>query len=233
MKTYLPMLSASFLALFSAAPAADFTSTYVGGTRDWNLGTSWTTPGAPGTFPINGSPSPTYDAIQNSGVLTVNVPIAIQKFNLVGGTLQGAQTLTLGDVLTMENGTITGAGVIQASGGMTLSTGNTKTFTGGRTINLAGGSTWSAGTINAGDGAVFNNAGTFTATNNNTFFQNGIGGAEAQFNNTGTFIKDVGTATTLFSGNVGWGNARFNNSGMVEVRTGTLALDGTGTHAAG
>ncbi len=197
MNTHRTLLTAAALLVSQAASAADFTSTYVGGTRNWSDPASWTTPGAPaGTFPNNGSPSPTttFDAVQSSGTLTVDVPITIQALTLNNGTNRGAGSLlTLNDTFSWNGGTIDGTGTIQVGGSILLA-GGTKSLA-ARTISLGGNSNWSSGDMSADSGAqIINEADkTFTTSfdgkcdqttvtasafvNNGIFTKSGAGGA--------------------------------------------------------
>ncbi|MBL9116015.1 MAG: hypothetical protein JNJ83_13495, partial [Verrucomicrobiaceae bacterium] len=167
----------------------------------------------------------------NGGGVYFNADTSTASLTVSSGELGGSAVVTAAST-TWSGGTLTGTGRLEVTDNLIMN-GTDRTMRGGRVVKSNTAATWSGGTINAAEGAVFNNAGTFTATNNNTFFKNGIFGNDPQFNNTGTFIKDVGTGVTLFSNNTGYGTPQFNNSGIVEVRTGTLALDGVGTHAAG
>jgi hypothetical protein len=50
----------------------------------------------------------------------LDTPITIQKFTMTGGTLNGAQKLTLNDLLTFSGGTMDQAGTVNANGGATF-----------------------------------------------------------------------------------------------------------------
>jgi hypothetical protein len=91
-----------------------------------------------------------------------------------------------------------------------------------RTVNNSGTATWSAGSIQVGQGATFNNIGSFNNTFDGNYNFNLGGTAGATFNNPGQFTKSGGTGTTSIS-------AFFNNSGTVNVNSGTLNLSGGGT----
>jgi RHS repeat-associated protein len=135
MNTHRTLLTAAALLVSQAASAADFTSTWNGTTGNWTDTSKWSTPGAPGTFPNNGSPSPTYDAVQSGGTLTVDLlgGITIQKFTLNRATMTAANDITFKDLLTVAapgpvtsvdfgpQNTLNGVGVIQATGGIAWS----------------------------------------------------------------------------------------------------------------
>ena len=115
-------ICAASIAAFCTADAADFTSTWTGGSALWSAFANWNTPGAPaGTFPNNGAF--TYDAIlSNGGTITLDQNIVIQKFTLSSGTLAGNFNLTLNDNLTWTGGSMVGTGTTSVAGtGSTIS----------------------------------------------------------------------------------------------------------------
>src|SRR5205085_212113 len=144
--------------------------------------------------------------------------ILASNFEQSAGVLDGGGTLGVTSLLNWTGGTVMGTGVTNVSGSFVLA-GNTKTFT-QRTINNAGAATWSGGIISVGQGALFNNTGTFTNTFDGMYTFN-LGGT-AVFNNPGVFTKSAGAGTTSIS-------APFMNSGTVNVNTGTVALSGGGS----
>ena len=84
-----------------------------------------------------------------------------------------------------------------------------------------------AGAILSGSGNIFmwydvvlNNPGAFVVQHDGTIARQA---GQPRFNNTGTFLKSAGVGTTTVS-------VAFDNSGTVEVRAGTLAFSGGGTH---
>lgn len=132
--------TAALLGVFvSHATAADFTSTWNGTNGNWSDTTKWSTPGAPGTFPNNGSPSPTYDAVQSGGVLTVDVGggITLQKFTMGQATLTLTNPLTLNEQLTLSAPAPANSNKVV-----------TQTINGASTMNVTGPMSWSA-TFNA------------------------------------------------------------------------------------
>ncbi|MBL9146924.1 MAG: hypothetical protein JNM99_24790 [Verrucomicrobiaceae bacterium] len=223
-------LVTGFAFILGSARAADFTSTWNGGSANWSLGANWTTPGAPGTSPNNGGS--TYDAIQNGGTITLDQNITIQKFTLSGGILTGANTLTLNDTLSWSGGTMDTAGITNAYGGMTLSGGANKTIL-GRTVNNGDGTnaataTWTGGFIDLRSGGIFNNQTNAIFT---TDFNGAIvsGSGASTFNNEGTFIKSGGTGPTTIGDGYSAIPVLFNNSGTAKVMTGFLNLGTGGT----
>ncbi len=225
MNTHRTLLTAAALLVSQAASAADFTSTYVGGTRNWSDPASWTTPGAPaGTFPNNGSPSPTttFDAVQSSGTLTVDVPITIQALTLNNGTNRGAGSLlTLNDTFSWNGGTIDGTGTIQVGGSILLA-GGTKSLA-ARTISLGGNSNWSSGDMSADSGAqIINEADkTFTTSFDGKCDQTTV--TASAFVNNGIFTKSGAGGGSSGNTSTNFGCA-FNNNGVANVNAGTLRL---------
>ena len=200
--------------------AADVTSTWNVGAGNWGVNGNWINAPAIGGFPNNGNGGvATYDAVlANGSTITLDQNTTIQKFTLSSGTLTGGFNLTLNDNLSWTGGTMSGSGITNADGGISLVGGGTRVLI-GRTLNNALGQSatlsGASATLNVGSGAVFNNLGTFLAQNNQAFANNG--GAASTFNNPGTFTRNTGTGT--FS--IGF-NGVFNNAGTVNVQTGTL-----------
>jgi hypothetical protein len=93
-------------------------------------------------------------------------------------------------------------------------------LSGGRTLENGETILWSAGFLTMGGATITNRAGALF--DNLTAVTVNSGGGN-RFDNAGAFRKSVhaGTATWLVT---------FNNSGLVEIETGTLALDGAGTN---
>ncbi len=201
------------------APAADEIAIWDGSTGAWDDASRWSTT----AYPDNGNGGVgTYDAVVNGGSVDVNLSVTIEKFDLTGGSLLGMSMLTANDILTWTGGTMTGAGITQADGGIQMS-GTTKSLNAGRILNNAGSATWSEGNINSGGGGTLENqaTGSFTvdATSDLSFSYN-QGGARSQFNNAGTFHKNGGSAASF--------SAEFNNTGTANVNDGELTLSGGG-----
>jgi hypothetical protein len=217
--------------------AADVISTWNGSTGNWTDATRWS---SNPQFPNNGNGGFTYDAIINSGTLTLDQNITIEALNLTGGTLTCAAatnfTLTLNDLFTRTSGTIGGPGTVLATDGITISSGNSKTLGNGgntgRTLTNSGVANFSGGSLlisssgGANPGSLLQNNGTFNATDGASISNNNFGGSAGRFTNAGTFNKSgTGTTTSI--------SAQFNNSGTVNVDQGTLELSGSSTHTGG
>jgi len=231
MRRSLPLLLAlsGWTLLLSAGLAADVTSTWNGTTGNWSDATRWNNSPSVLQFPNNGNGGFTYDAIINSGTVTLDLSVVVEAFTIGGGILSGSNDLTTNQLTTFNYGTMSGAGTTFAAGGLTLGTNGSKTLDGGRTLVNQATATWSDGQINlnssgAADSGIFINAlgGVFNNSFNGSLLVSSFGGdtgVNARFDNLGTFRKSGGTGTTAI-------DARFNNTGTVEVQTGTLDLPG-------
>jgi hypothetical protein len=196
--------------------------TWIGSSGNWSDATQWD---SNPRYPNNGQPSAgdVYDAIlANGGTINLDVPITIQNFLLSNGSITGSNNLTINDEFVWSGGTLGTGGITNANGGIVFA-GGAVTLNSG-TLNNASGqmATMSASgaTLTIGNGAVFNNNGTFLAQKDNPGAGFSILGANGVFNNTGTFTRDT-TNGFFFIG------SQFNNSGVVNVNTGTLGLIGS------
>ncbi len=164
----------------------------------------------------------------DNGDLTVNAPVSVPNFTLTGGTQNGPSTLTVTGAFNWTGGDLDGSGATTVAPGATLSlTGsNSKNLTNDHVLNNQGTGTWTGtGEFDGNVNPTFNNSGTFTAASDTNF--NGNGGGGFVFNNSGTFTKtsQSATGTTLIIFNL------LNNAGTVDVNSGILSLNGTGTES--
>jgi hypothetical protein len=152
---------------------------------------------------------------------------ASSTYAQTAGTLAGTGTLTVAGRLAWSGGTMSGSGLTVANGGLALSGPANKVLS-QRTITNTATATWTdTGNFVLGGGATFiNQAGATFDIQNNAVLGYGAGTAP-RFNNAGTFRKSAGTGTTTLGGSV-----VFTNTGTVEVRTGTLFLQGVFTNFA-
>ena len=163
--------------------------------------------------------------IRVSGPGTLRLDTAVSTpaetlFELAGGTLGGAGTLTTSGLLHWTGGSMGGSGQTIVLDQLVLDGGNTKTLSGGWTLDNEGTATWSdAGIVHIGVGGGFIvNAGTWDARSD-SFFNKQLSGDPGSFNNAGLFKKTAGTGTT----GVG---IPFTNGGQVRMESGTLDLTG-------
>lgn len=178
---------------------------------DWLEAANWTPAGIPAAA----------DDVTIGSGKTANLSdtTTINKLTLAG-TLTGSGALTVTGLLTWTAGTMSGVGITNANAGLALSGSSAKSLT--RTLNNTGAATWDGtGNFSIGTGGVFNNQGSFTAQNDAAIIS---GGGTPRFENTGAFVKALGTAATSIS-------VPFNNTGSVSVHAGTLKLSNNGTHS--
>jgi hypothetical protein len=87
------------------------------------------------------------------------------------------------------------------------------------------------GRVLFGFGSEFTNNGTFTIQSDSSFDNDGTYYGTALplpvFVNNGSLIKNTTTGTTAFSTANGYGGVAFNNNGSVDLKTGTLAINGS------
>jgi len=155
------------------------------------------------------------------GTLNVTGNVSIPTFSQSGGTLGGSGTLTLTGASTWSGGTMQGGGTTAIANAATLAMSGfsakaldnrTLSVLTGGTVNLTDGSA-----INLSNGANVANAGNFNLLGNHTFSNSVLAG---DFVNTGTVTKSTSTGPVTFGG-VGFTN----NGGLVDLQTGTLAVN--------
>jgi fibronectin-binding autotransporter adhesin len=159
----------------------------------------------------------------SAGTLSLTSTSAVNNnaLNVLGGTLTGAGSLSVGGLFAWTGGTLGGTGSLTANGGINLS-GNISLDT--RTLTNAATATWT-GTqpLSVSNGAVINNlaGATFDAQSDAVLSWTGAG-AVPTFNNAGLFKKSAGTGATQIG-------ILFNNSGTINVLSGGLSLQAGGT----
>ena len=219
--------------------------TWTGGAGDnnWDTPGNWSTDSVPGsaddvTINIAANVVHSNDVTDSINSLTSKEPLTLSGGTLsiaaastidstlaiTGGTLAGAGNLTVSGLVTFTGGTISGSSVLNANGGMLIadnSTGSSTSFVDGRTINNPADQTvtWTGSNdIRLGDGAVFNNLGSFLAQNGGDF---AVGdGAAPSFVNKGSFTSSSGFVLDVPFDVPG---------GSVDVQTGSLVLEDGGS----
>jgi hypothetical protein len=143
------------------ASSADFSAIWDGSNGNWGDTVHWSTNP---TFP-NNTGAVTYDATINSGAVTLDRNITIQRFFLNHGTLSGDFALNLNEGLNWAGGAIKLSTINLAAGSIsTISAGNlTGTINNSSTVNQTGffylsdgNSSQPSGTINNLAGATWN-----------------------------------------------------------------------------
>ena len=172
-----------------------------------------------GTHTIGGGTSFTGTGITQitSGIVNMGGTVTAANFKLTGGTLTGTGNLSVSGLLIWTGGTMSGSGktTVEAAAALNISGTSHKNLN-VRMLDNLGTATWTGtGNIRASDGSVFNNIGTFDAQNDRIFDQ--FSGALAEFNNSGTFKKTVGTGVTTI-------DVVFNNTGTLDAQSGTINL---------
>jgi plastocyanin len=163
------------------------------------------------TFLINGQQTFTLN-----GQATVN---SNGKFNLTSGTLAGQSTLA--GTLTWSGGNLTGVMTVSNSSVLNIN-GNNGVVLDGLTLTNNGTVNWTNATINSGAGCLIYNYGLWNEESDDIFYGENQGGPGTVFNNIGTFRKSGNTGTTTLDASV-----TLNNIGLVNVQSGTVALNGT------
>jgi immunoglobulin I-set domain protein/List-Bact-rpt repeat protein len=164
---------------------------------------------------------------QESVVTTLNGNAVCRSLTLgsssANPTLTGTGELTILADSSWLRGTMSGSGrtVVSPNGSLEIGSGSTHFLSGGRTLENGGTVLWSDGSLTLGGITITNRGDALfeirTATTLN------VGGVN-RFDNAGTFRKSVSTGTASWT-------LTFNNSGLVEIQTGRLTLNGSGTHS--
>ncbi len=137
-------------------------------------------------------------------------------FNWTGGTLASTGTTTVDNTATLTMST-TGSKIL-GNGSNT-----TRTLINNGVANLSGAALNISSSGGANPGSLFQNNGTFNATDDADISNNNFGGLAGRFTNAGTFNKSgVGTTTDI--------SAVFTNTGTINVNEGTLQLAGPFTN---
>ena len=145
-----------------------------------------------------------------------------------GGALTGTATITVGGLMSLSDGTISGSGAVNADGGILIEPLYDPLTLDGRTlINAAGQTaTWVENDdfdFVMSDGATFDNLGTFLFQSGGSFVQ---GTGASSFNNQGSLTASTNNGVVTYGPGVSFNSAR----GTVDLQTGTvLDLQGGGT----
>lgn len=169
-----------------------------------------------------------------SGTVTVSSSVAFgngKTLNLSGGTLDGSGNVTFnsGSAFNWTGGTNGGSGIMTVNTGAALNMdGATHNLSDTKTLNNYGTWNWINGLFNFNGGApVVNNYGTFNiGTDDDVVTSSGSTGA---FNNKPSgIVNKTGSLGSETSFN---GTLSFSNAGAVNIHSGRLALNVSGTHS--
>ena len=162
-----------------------------------------------------------------TGNMFVDTALTFGALEFSGGTISGANSLTLGNsTLTSSwtGGDFDGPTINIL--GLTIGAGSTKRVKNSALLNLQGATQWTGDTIATSAAGSLNNAGTFTTNFDGTISFDSTG-TRGTFTNNGTFTKSAGAGGATEVQTV------FNNSsaGVVNVGAGKLKLSGGGSSA--
>ena len=171
------------------------------------------------TFAAGASTSGSGKVHVSGGTLAVTgASVSIERLLIDGGFLTGTGTAKApaGGTWVWNGGQMAGSGssVIETGAFFQIGTANAKSLN-QRTLTIQSGvnTTWGGtGAIQLSNGGNISNAGIFTAADDASIVNSGLGGG---FVNSGTFKKNGTAGTTGMT-------VLFTNSGTVEVQTGTL-----------
>jgi hypothetical protein len=207
-------LGAGVLALGVGRSAFAADPVWNGGVANWGDPTAWDTGIVPNTPAIN--------ATIGGGQATLDSSYSIGALTMSGGVINGTNDLTINGLFNWTGGAMADAGTTRATAGIVIDGSVDKVLNARLLINDGGTTAWNAGNLILANGAIFINAGTFTANFDGDLLGQGT---PPFFINSGLFQKTAGaggtSATTITAG--------FNNSGTVQVQAGRLVLAGGGS----
>ena len=208
--------------------------TFGGGTFNLNNGTNITGAGtavfdATVNFNSGAKISSAMEVDTGTTTLSTGLTNTVATLTMNGnGVLTGPDTLTVTGLTTWTQGTMSGTGITNANGGVSMPPGFQTLDT--RTVNAGGTSTF--GSTAGGPSFVMQNGATLKVKAgatwnivNDGLMQNN-GGSTPVINNLGTFEKTAGAGTT----NIG---PNFSNSGSLLAKSGIMAFSGTFTQTNG
>jgi hypothetical protein len=219
------LVVACILTLSCGLKGQQVTSTWLGGTGNWNDPLQWS------SFPFfpNNNSNVTYSAIINSGNATLNQDITVSEFGFgqIGSpTLQGNGdfALNVSSNLILNQGSVSGMCTLNALGAATIS--GTSTLYGWY-LNLSGNTAWN-GQLAVGNTSVISNYSTGTiglsdgAVCTYHYDSSNINSGVRRMDNYGIINANGGSTGAILDINL-------NNYGAINVNSGTLVLAGGGT----
>jgi hypothetical protein len=184
-----------------------------------------------GTVPVtfNGDNYSITGPVLIGGTLTLNGTGNVSPSSVVirpagfsgGGTLGGSNLVTVNGPLIWRGGVISGTNAVIVNGTFVSSNAVAKSLS-GRTLVINGNALIAAdGGFSAGGSCLISNApgATWEFAADQTI---GVGAGSGRFINNGTVLKSAGAGQAVFG-------IPFTNASLVQVDSGTLRLDGSGT----
>jgi len=180
---------------------------------NWFNGDNWNPTGVPGASD---------DVVVSSGTLDLSGGNAtVATYTHENGTLTGSGTLTVTGLMTWARGVIRGTGVVDANGGIAITTLSAVTLADTRTLNNSAMATWTGpGGFSLGGNATFTNLPGATFA-----IQTASNMGSGMFDNMGTVTKTAGGGDGVT--NI---SSFINNSGTINVLSGTLRVSSSGMH---
>jgi len=218
--------------------ASGATLGFTGGTFIFNAGTAISGAGTTNlatTVNVNGNANIASALSITGGTTTLasGVTLSLSSLTLNVGTLTGAGNLTVSGLLTWTAGLMSGTGVTNANGGMSIATGGQSVFLDTRTLNVSGTTTFGSTAFGTAlllqNAAIINNQAGSTwsvvagSGNGNAIRLNSATGT---FNNAGTFQSTASASDNVVT-------VTFNNAGTVTSSAGTLDFNGVYTQTSG
>jgi hypothetical protein len=170
-------------------------------TYNFNAGATFTGQG----FVFLSSQSVSLTVPKATATIPANTTVNATNFELSGGVLTGAGTLSVSQKLNWDFGSMTGTGATTVTGTSTIGGDNDlkglpptldqRTFNNQGTLQLSGPTQLGPITFAAQNGATINNSGTFKVADDSSVLQT-LGAAASSFNNSGTLQKTGGTGTS-------------------------------------
>jgi RHS repeat-associated protein len=167
-------------------------------------------------------------SLDNLYTVTIGAPSRFNDLTMNSGTLTGAGDVTITGLLNSLHGVIQGPGELLIAPGAEFRIVNVANLA--RNTSNEGSVTWANTASWNLNGVTFTNLGTVTISTANSLICQSLVPTPGTFLNQGTVIKR-GAGNAHFSEyNTG---VRFHNQGTVQVEAGTLSLRGGGSHTTG
>jgi hypothetical protein len=152
--------------------------------------------------------------------------ITSSNLSLMGGTFSGTNVLV--GSLTVSGGTLTGSMLVSNGSVFNLAGAGNNVFFYALSLTNKGTFNWTNTAFYTGAGCVIYNYGSWLAQSDNTMAGNYNGNPGTVFDNFGLFAKTGNSGSTTLDNEV-----TLINLGIVNVQSGTLRVNATGTNTAG